>query len=128
MFTIVFTSGLVNTTQADQVKILLADFRNTGANHWTVSVSLKHADSGWDHYADRWRLVDAEGRILGERVLLHPHIDEQPFSRSLSDVLIPINIKLIYIEAHDKVHGWSPQKLQADMGKARNGQLKLSAD
>lgn len=77
---------------------------------WTANVTLKHADTGWDHYADGWRVVDAKGNVLGHRTLYHPHENEQPFTRSLSGINIPSNLKEVYIEAHDKVHGWNPEK------------------
>jgi hypothetical protein len=78
-------------------------------------VTLKHEDAGWDHYADSWRVLDAEDNVLAERILLHPHIDEQPFTRSLSGIKIPENIHTVYIEAHDKLHGWSADKLAVDL-------------
>ena len=43
-----------------------------------------HPDTGWDDYADGWRVLDMDGNELGMRVLHHPHVDEQPFTRSLS--------------------------------------------
>jgi hypothetical protein len=115
------------TAIADEVKILAADFRNTGANRWSVSVTLRHADTGWDHYTDNWRVVDGEGQILGDRVLLHPHVDEQPFTRSLGNVKVPAGITTVYIEAHDKVHGWTGNRLTVKLTEARNGRLQVEA-
>jgi len=112
---------------ADEVKILAADFRNTDANHWSVSVTLRHADTGWDHYADNWRIVDGERQILGDRVLFHPHVDEQPFTRSLGNVTVPAGITTVYIEAHDKVHGWTGNRLTVKLTEARNGRLQVEA-
>lgn len=116
-----------NTVEADNVRILAADFRNSGGDSWSVKVTLKHGDTGWDHYADNWRIVDGEGNILGNRVLLHPHVDEQPFTRGLADVKIPDGITSVYIEAHDKVHGWSLPRLKVDLNKASGGQLSVEA-
>ena len=118
----------LNTAYADDVKIIAADFRSSGDHSWSVSVTLNHADAGWDHYADNWRVVDGEGHVLGDRVLYHPHVDEQPFTRSLSNVTIPENVSTVYIEAHDKVHGWSANKLKVDLHKAINGHLKVSME
>ncbi len=70
------------------------------------SVTLTHADHGWEHYADRWQVLDSTGRVLGERVLLHPHDDEQPFTRSLRDVKVPEGIRMVYLRARDSVHGF----------------------
>jgi len=88
-------------------------------NSWTFNVTLQHADTGWEHYADEWRIVDAKGAVLGSRTLYHPHVNEQPFTRSLSSVKIPAATKIIFVEAHDKVHGWSKDKVRIDLGKAK---------
>ena len=60
-----------------------------GANGWRFDVTIRHPDTGWDHYADGWRILDMDGTVLGTRVLHHPHETEQPFTRSLSGVAIP---------------------------------------
>ena len=59
----------------------------------TFAVTLEHADEGWNHYADQWDVVTLEGRLLKSRVLYHPHENEQPFTRSLSGVLVPEGMK-----------------------------------
>jgi hypothetical protein len=46
---------------------------------------------------------------LGVRVLYHPHVHEQPFTRGLSGVEVPAGLKRVRIRAHDKVHGDSPR-------------------
>lgn len=74
---------------------------------WTVLVTLSHPDTGWDHYADGWRIVDADGNQLGMRTLYHPHVAEQPFTRSLTGVRIPAGLTEIFVQAHCKVDGWS---------------------
>jgi len=76
---------------------------------WRFSVTLKHGDTGWDHYADAWRVVGADGTVYGERILLHPHENEQPFTRSLSGVSIPDGVDQVVIEARDTVHGWATE-------------------
>jgi hypothetical protein len=116
-----------NTAYANDVKILAADFQSNDGNRWSVNVTLQHADTGWDHYADNWRVVDSQGNVLGDRVLYHPHVDEQPFTRGLSDVKVPEGITTVYIEAHDKVHGWTPNRLKVDLNKANGGRLVLEA-
>ncbi|QKQ28220.1 hypothetical protein [Candidatus Reidiella endopervernicosa] len=113
------TLSVINIAEAGDVQILAADFQNRGDNQWSVSVTLKHADTGWDHYADRWRVVDGEGQLLGDRVLLHPHVNEQPFTRGLHGVTIPQETTTVYVEAHDKVHGWAPNRLAVDLRELR---------
>ena len=99
---------------ANEAKVVFAKFKKTGAK-WIVAVTLRHNDTGWKHYADAWRVVDAKGKVLGTRTLYHPHEDEQPFTRSLGGVVIPAGTHIVYVEAHDKVHGWNKHKLKVDM-------------
>ena len=116
-----------NPAHADDVKILAADFSKTGENKWSVDITLKHDDTGWDHYADNWRVVDNEGNIVGDRVLYHPHVDEQPFTRGLNNVRIPESVTIVYVEAHDKVHGWTSNRLKVDLKLLTDGQLRIEA-
>ncbi len=120
-----FVLTVLNTAEADDIKILAADFHHSGGVRWSVNVTLKHGDTGWDHYADNWRVVDDEGNILGDRVLLHPHVDEQPFTRGLGNMKVPEGTATVYIEAHDKVHGWTPSRLKVDLSNVSDGHLNV---
>jgi len=75
---------------------------------WQFDVALRHADTGWEHYADGWGIYTTEGVELGYRVLAHPHVNEQPFTRSLRGVVIAPDIADIVIRPHDLVHGDGP--------------------
>lgn len=101
----------INFAMADAVQIVDVKAEKQRAG-WVFHVTLKHADTGWKHYADAWRVVTKDGKELGTRTLYHPHVEEQPFTRSLGDVNIPTGINEVFIEAHDKVHGWSEQKFK----------------
>ena len=108
---------------AGDVEVLAAELRQQSDDTWHVSVTLRHGDTGWDHYADAWRVVTPDGRELGTRVLLHPHETEQPFTRSLGGVRIPAGIESVLVEGRDKVHGWSPQRLTVNLSDAENGRI-----
>ena len=69
-----------------------------------VSATVRHADEGWDHYANAFEVVAPDGTLLETRVLHHPHVDEQPFTRSVS-VEVPDGIAEITVRAVDSVHG-----------------------
>lgn len=73
---------------------------------WRFDVTLSHGDTGWDDYADGWRILDGQGNELGLRVLAHPHVNEQPFTRSLSSVRIPDGVTEVRVQARDNVGGW----------------------
>lgn len=72
----------------------------------TFNVTVKHADTGWDHYANQWDVVAPDGSVLAKRVLYHPHVKEQPFTRSLSGVKIPTHINQVIVRAKDSKHGY----------------------
>ncbi len=76
----------------------------------TFAVTLQHEDEGWDHYANQWDVMTLDGALLGSRLLYHPHVDEQPFTRSLSGVKIPAGTKSVKIRAKDSIHGYSPEE------------------
>ena len=66
---------------ADSPVVEAVDARKLGGS-WSFSVTLKHADTGREHYADGWGVYLEDGTELGYRVLAHPHVNEQPFKRS----------------------------------------------
>ncbi len=101
---------------AGDVQVVAAEFVADGAA-WRVDVTLRHADSGWEHYADAWRIVTPQGRVLGTRTLWHPHVEEQPFTRSLLGVVIPPGLQLVYVEGHDNAHGWSDSRIEVDLSR-----------
>lgn len=71
----------------------------------SFSVSIRHADTGWDHYANRFEIVGPEGAVLATRILRHPHVDEQPFTRNLGGVRVQNAVSEVEIRAGDLVHG-----------------------
>jgi len=94
---------------ADAPVVEDATARQSGST-WTISVTLSHPDTGWDHYADGWEVLAPDGTSLGLRVLAHPHVNEQPFTRSLSGVEIPDGLNQVLIRARGNVDGWGEAK------------------
>ena len=90
---------------AGQADVLKVDVRALGGGRYQINTTVKHADRGWDHYANAWQVLDHKGQVLGERVLHHPHDNEQPFTRSLT-INIPAAVKRITVQAKDSVHGY----------------------
>lgn len=90
---------------AGEADVVSVEARRTGPGEYAFDVTVRHADEGWDHYADRFEIVGPEGRVLGVRTLFHPHVDEQPFTRSLTGVAIPEGVVEVVVRAHDSVHG-----------------------
>ncbi len=97
---------LAGPALADAPVIKNVSMKKSGET-WSFNVTLEHGDTGWDDYADGWRVLDNNGKELGVRVLAHPHVIEQPFTRSLSGVRIPSDVTEVGIQASDSVGGWS---------------------
>lgn len=82
---------------------------------WRFDVTLSHPDTGWDHYADGWRIELEDGTVAGTRILLHPHETEQPFTRSLSGVAIPIGTARVFVRARCNIDGWTTDVFPVDL-------------
>ncbi len=95
---------------ADIPTILAVDTTHT-AGTWRFDVALLHTDTGWDHYANGWGIYTEDGIELGYRTLAHPHVNEHPFTRSLSGVTLPEGTTEVFILPHDLVHGIGPRFL-----------------
>ncbi len=92
------------TSFGGEADVVRAEATVNGEGVYSFSVTVKHDDEGWDHYADRWEVLTPEGKLLGSRVLMHPHVGEQPFTRSLYGVDIPPGVEEVLVRAHDSVH------------------------
>jgi hypothetical protein len=79
---------------------------NRGDGSFAFHVTVASADEGWDKYADEWEVRSPDGTTLGTRTLLHPHVDEQPFTRSLSGVRLPGETASVVVAARDSVTGY----------------------
>jgi len=108
-------TALAPAARSGDADVVAASAIRTGAA-WRFDVTVAHADEGWDHYADAWRVVGPDGAVYGMRELLHPHVDEQPFTRSLTGVAIPAAVTRVRVEARDKVHGWGGAVVEVDLG------------
>ncbi len=117
--TLVLLCTLLTTsyTQAGDAAITDVKITALGDGNYQVSVTLLHADTGWDHYANRWDVLDEQGNLLGSRELLHPHVNEQPFTRSLR-VAIPDSVKTVTIVASDSVHGDNEETVTVEVPKS----------
>jgi hypothetical protein len=117
IFRIILIIGILatNTVYAGEADVVDVSVKQTGKNGYSFSVGVRHADEGWDHYANKWDVVAPDGTVLGTRILHHPHVNEQPFTRSLSGVKIPDSIDKVTIRAHDSVHEYGGKTVTLDV-------------
>jgi hypothetical protein len=98
-----------------QVKGVLATQKSSGT--WCFVTSVRHNDQGWEHYADRWEILDLEGNQLGYRELHHPHDNEQPFARSQCNIKIPTEITKVIVRAKCNKHGFGGKPMVVAINK-----------
>ncbi|WP_299968718.1 hypothetical protein [uncultured Roseobacter sp.] len=96
------TPALAEPPKIDNVRV------SQRGETWRFDVTISHPDTGWDHYADAWRILDMDGNQLAIRELAHPHVEEQPFTRSLSGVRLPEGTTQVQVQARDLPGGWNP--------------------
>ena len=104
----------IAATLAGEANVVGVNVVKSSDGVYRFDVSVRHADRGWHHYADRWEVVHPDGNIPGKRVLAHPHVDEQPFMRSQRVRMSP-GIGRVRIRAHDKVHGYGGKEMTVEL-------------
>jgi hypothetical protein len=92
---------------------------------WTFHVTVEHPDTGWEDYADGWDVLTPAGEVLRPdrssqftRLLLHPHENEQPFTRSQSGIVIPEGVTQVRVRAHDIVDGYGGHEVLVDLTRS----------
>ena len=69
---VLFSTVFSGLAVANDVEVVKVRFELSGGT-WNVRTTLRHADSGWDHYAAAWRVVIVKGDVLGSLSLYRPH-------------------------------------------------------
>jgi len=108
---LVLAALAADSAWAGEADVVAAEAVREGAGVYRFNVTVTHADAGWDHYANKWDAVAPDGSVLGTRELLHPHENEQPFTRSLGGVAIPDSVDRVTLRAHDSVHGYGGREI-----------------
>jgi hypothetical protein len=103
----------LNFAQVENVKAA-----EVSAGSWLFEVTVRHRDEGWNHYANSWRVIDpGSGAVLGERILAHPHENEQPFTRSLGGITIPPELTRVLVQARCNIHGFGGREILVDLSR-----------
>ncbi len=124
--TVLFDDGKLDLDLADwgtfdHAHVLGTTFTKTAADTYTVSATVRHDDTGWDDYADAFE-VRGEGVENGLRELLHPHVEEQPFTRSQPGVTASGEV---WLEAKTNTLSSGGSKIYLDLGKFAEDELDV---
>lgn len=111
-----------NVHAAGNADVIKVEVRQTALETWHFSVTVRHPDSGWEKYADGWDVVLPDGTVIKPapneaftRTLWHPHVNEQPFTRSQGGIKIPASIKRVTVRAHVKPDGFGGKEIQVEL-------------
>jgi len=63
-------------------------------------------------YADAFHIMSNDGLTYGERILLHDHANEQPFTRDLYGVSIPPGVRTVIVQARDMKYGYGGKTVE----------------
>lgn len=121
----------MNSANADVTYVKAVQSDN---GSWTFYVTLSHPDTGWEDYLNGWDVVTEDGTILKPnpdspftRLLLHPHVDEQPFTRSQSSIEIPAGATIVTVRANDLVDGFGGQEVIVDLAVSSGENFEVQA-
>jgi hypothetical protein len=112
-----------HNSSLDYAQVIFVRAVRSGRGLWRFDVTVRHRDEGWNHYANLWEVVDPKSdEVLGKRVLLHPHDNEQPFTRSQSGIRIPEELTHVVVRSQCTVHGFGGREVLVEL---RSGKSEL---
>ena len=95
--------------------VLDVDVTIESSGTYRFDVTMSSPYDSVERYADAWRVVGHDGTVYGERILLHDHATEQPFTRSLANVSVPDGVDTVIIEGRDLVYGWGGDTIEVQL-------------
>ncbi|NQV99458.1 MAG: hypothetical protein HQ483_07155 [Rhodospirillales bacterium] len=112
--------GLLSlAAQAGEPSVLDATVKANTNGTYAISATLFHKDEGWKHYANKFEVLSTDGTVLATRILYHPHVNEQPFTRTISSVTVPVGVTTVIVRAHDLVHKYGDRTFTLQLPRRR---------
>ncbi len=106
-----FISFLASADIQKYLDVIDANASKQG-DYYRFSVTISSPYDTPQRYADAYRILDENGNELGVRILWHDHANEQPFTRSLNNVVIPEDVETVVIQGRDKQYGWGGKTIE----------------
>ena len=100
---------------AGEADVVGVTVKQRSAGVYDFLVTVKSNETGWEAFANRFEVLAPDGTVLGTRVLGHPHVAEQPFTRELYGVEIPAGIAQVTVRAHHKPKGYDGETMTVDL-------------
>ncbi len=104
-----------DTANADHPDVLAASLGRDDSGSWRLEVTLSSQYDSPERYADGWRVLDKDGAVLGEHTLTHDHADEQPVTRTQSDLQILDGVDEVTVQGRDTENGYGGATLSVQV-------------
>ena len=121
------TADRPGNTERGCADVIAVEARQDSNGSWSFDTTVRSQDTGWDKYADLWVVRAMDGTVLGERELLYPHENEQPFTRSLAGVEIPPDVDTVEVAARDSVERCAYRADACGRPRMDGGYYRISA-
>lgn len=95
--------------------VVAVKVRPRAADTFDFDVTVSSPYDTARRYADVFRVIDDQGQVFGERILLHDHASEQPFTRDLHGVRIARGIRKVIVQARDKKNGYGGKRVEVEL-------------
>ena len=92
--------------------VVAAKVRARTAERFDFDVTMSSPYDTAQRDADAFRIMHKDGSVYGQRLRLHDHANEQPFTRDLYGVRVPRGVRSVVIQARDQQHGWGGKTLE----------------
>jgi hypothetical protein len=114
---LVFGTALPTVQAADTAAqthpdVIAAKVQPRGGDRFDFDVTISSPYDTPQRYADAFRVMHKDGTVFGERVLLHDHASEQPFTRDLHGVAVPAGVRSVVVQARDLKNGWGGKAIE----------------
>lgn len=109
---LLMSSALSAAGEADVTNVTV---RKSSDGRFNFNITVRSNDKGWNYYVDSFEVLSPDGKVLVTHKLLHPHDDEQPFTRDTGNVSLPAGIRKVIVRAHIKPAGYNGATFPVDL-------------